>query len=569
MNRRRLLVLLPALLLLSGARPVADANFNGTWRITALQPDKELILGLIAVETRGGNLQARVVAATLMEPRDLLIQRIAAAGNQLRIDLEVNKQTIRLVAYAGKAETRPTRLLGSLEVRGKRDLLRLDRTDARDVDPARAATPSPALEDMGKAMALAEPKEREAALKRLLERFANQTGTALPLALELLELANETEVGESELKARADQAVKIAATHGREMEMQVAQITAQIVLKGGKHPEVGLALARQAEELLDQQDTLATQSRILRTLIQARRAAKEIEGLAELEARLAPIDKQLDEEYEANLVPFPVQRFTRPAAANRVAVVEMFNATQRPASAAADPAVTADVVFAALKGTYNPQEVILLQHHLHIPESNPLANPDTEMRALWYGINFVPAVFLDGKAQATLGATTTEARGDYALLREAINKQLATSSDIKLDLAARRAGDVVKITARAAGLPGGESKQRLWVMLVEERVHYVGTNGNRLHDGVVRAIPKLADDVVHGQSSEPIEISIDLAELRTRLQAYLDDTAKSDPFPDNERPLVLEKLRVVLLVQNEETKAILQAVTAEVEAEPK
>lgn len=559
---RRLWLLLPLWLLLAPRAESADSNFNGTWRLTALQPERELVLGLLAIETRGGVVQARILAASMMEPRDLLVQRVSAKGNQLRVDLEVNQQTVRLSAYAVRDEARPSRLLGSLEIRGRRDLVRLDKTEARDLDPTKISTPSPALEEMTKAMALPTAKEREAALRKILERNATQAGIALPIALELLELALETSPAEAELKARAEQAIKIAALHGREMEMQVGQITAQILLRGGKEPALALALVKQAEKLLDKQDSPATQARILRTLIHAHRAANELADLPALQARLTPLDQQLDDEYEKNLVPFPVNKYSRPADANRVVVLEMFTGTQRPPNASADPSITADIVFAALKATYGPRDVVLLQHHLHIPEANPLANPDTEQRALSYGINFTPAVFLNGRPQPNLGGSPLEARGDYATLRETINKQLSESTPIELTLTATRDQNRLHITAQAKGLPEGEPKHRLVVMLVEDRVRYVGTNGSRLHDHVVRAIPKLPDDVVHG--GKPLDLTLDIAELRKKLADYLDDTAKSDPFPDEDRPLELANLHVVLLVQNEKTQEILHATLAPV-----
>lgn len=548
----------------AGLALAADSNFTGTWRLTALQPDREVVLGLLAVETRSGVAQARVLAANMMDPKDILVRRVVARGNHLRVDLEVNERLVRLSAYAVREEARPNRLLGSLEIRGRRDLIRMEKTDARDLDPARLQTPSPAMEDMTKAMALANAKERETALRRILERFASQAGVALPVALELLELGLETNPTEAELKARAEQAIEVAALHGREMEMQVSQLTAQALLRAGKQPALALALVRRAEKLLDPQDSLATQARILRTLIHAHRAAGELAEVPALEARLAPIDKQLDEEYERTLVPFPVTKMTRPEGTNRTVVVEFFTGTQRPPSASADPSVTADIVFAALKATYAPQDVILIQHHLHIPEANPLANPDTEQRALNYGINFAPAVFLNGQLQPNIGGSPLEARSDYANLREAINKQLNNSSDIVLTLSATRSGQQVRVQGQAQRLPEGDGKLRLWLFLVEDRVRYVGTNGDRLHDHVVRAIPKLADDVAAG--AKPIDLTIDLAELRQKLAAYLDDTAKSDPFPDEDRPLDLQNLHVVLLVQNQQTREIVQATRAPVPA---
>jgi hypothetical protein len=48
----------------------------------------------------------------------------------------------------------------------------------------------------------------------------------------------------------------------------------------------------------------------------------------------------------------------------------------------------------------------------------------------------------------------------------------------------------------------------------------------------------------------------------------LDDYAKEHPFSDSDRPLELKNLRVVALVQNDDSGAVLQARQVEVTGEP-
>ena len=55
----------------------------------------------------------------------------------------------------------------------------------------------------------------------------------------------------------------------------------------------------------------------------------------------------------------------------RVVVVELFTGAECP------PCVSADVAFDALLETYKPNEVVLLEYHLHIPGPDPLTNADS------------------------------------------------------------------------------------------------------------------------------------------------------------------------------------------------
>ena len=57
-----------------------------------------------------------------------------------------------------------------------------------------------------------------------------------------------------------------------------------------------------------------------------------------------------------------------------------------------------------------------------------------------------------------------------------------------------------------------------------------------------------------------------VADLRKKLEKYLDNFAKDQPFPSKERPLELKKLRVIAFVQNDDTREILQTAQVEVKA---
>lgn len=105
---------------------------------------------------------------------------------------------------------------------------------------------------------------------------------------------------------------------------------------------------------------------------------------------------------------------------------------------------------------------------------------------------------------------------------------------------------------------------KLRFVLVEELVHYVGSNRIRYHHQIVRAMPGGAAGVALEEKTSQHAVSIDLSELRQKLNKYLDETAKERPFSNPDRPLELKNLYVVALVQYDESGEILRAAQAEV-----
>src|SRR5262249_25822055 len=109
---------------------------------------------------------------------------------------------------------------------------------------------------------------------------------------------------------------------------------------------------------------------------------------------------------------------------------------------------------------------------------------------------------------------------------------------------------------------------RLRLALVEAQVSYTAGNGLKVHHHVVRALPGGAEGLAIKEKSAKQTVRVDLEELRKELKKYLDDfAAKEAAFPNDQRPLELKDLRVIAFVQDDATRAVLQAVQAEVRAE--
>ncbi len=141
---------------------------------------------------------------------------------------------------------------------------------------------------------------------------------------------------------------------------------------------------------------------------------------------------------------------------------------------------------------------------------------------------------------------------------------LEKSAQAELKLSATRKGDKVTITALVAKLAATGDDVRLRVALVEEQVEYRGSNGVALHHHVVRAMPGGDAGTVIKEKATKKTFTVDVAELRKKLTAYLDKYNEKRPFPNKNRPLEMKKLKVIAFVQNDKNNAVMQAAQVDV-----
>jgi hypothetical protein len=324
---------------------------------------------------------------------------------------------------------------------------------------------------------------------------------------------------------------------------------------------IALEYARRTERLLEESDDATTQIRILDALAAALRKNNKTDEAKEIDARLDKLEAKADAEYLKKMPGYQPEPYRgRKNKSDRVVLVELFTGAQCP------PCVAADLAFDGLTKTYKPDEVVLLQYHLHVPGPDPLTNPDSEARQEYYGkaLEGTPTAFFNGTPRAPDGGPIDVAKDKYFEYRDVINPLLEKPAQAQLRVSANRQGDKIDIQAEVSELEKPGEKVRLRFALVEEQIRYLGGNQVRFHHDVVRALPGGTEGFPLKEKSSKHTASVDLAELRQKLTAYLDDYAKQRPFPNARRPLDLKKLRVVAFIQDDDTKEVLQAAQADV-----
>lgn len=540
---------------LTGLR-AADAPVAGNWKVVVLAGGQEIAVWLVQLEQKDGKTQGKLLATGHPNFKGSTLEATRADEQAVNLTFKVNDVSFSVVGHVPKGEKMPKKLLGSVDVRGQREFIQLERTDAKEIDPKDAMVEGPAFADLTKALNAREEKERTEGFQEVIKKFPDQpvsyvASTAL--------LAQASRAGdEAAVRAHAERALKVAALHGPEIQLHAANQMVQMLRGNDKLAAVQLDYARRAERLLRDTDPATVQAPVLKGLVAALRKAGKADEAKPIEARIAKLEEQLDKEFLKDAIPFKPESFAgRKAKSDRAVVVELFTGAQCP------PCVAADVAFDALLKTYRPAEVVLLQYHLHIPGPDPLTNKDSEKRSEFYGIEGTPAVFLNGKEGPAIGGGRQHARDRYDTLRKQLDQQLETDPQAKLKLTAQRKGDKIDMQADVADLKKTGDEVRLRFVIVEDLVRYAGQNGQRLHHQVVRALPGGVEGVAMKEKTGKHTASVSMAELSKSLTAYLEAYAKKEGFLDDERPLELKHLKVVALIQDNASKEVLQAAQVE------
>ncbi len=345
----------------------------------------------------------------------------------------------------------------------------------------------------------------------------------------------------------------------REMAVILLQSLAPVVR------ESGLEYARRAVKLIKDETSTDQKVATYRLLRGALVATGKEEESKKVAAVVEKLDVELDRDYLKVPLPFKPGKYAgRKAKSDRVAVVELFTNAQ------SSDCPAADIAFDGLEKTYSPRDVALLEYHQHARDipPDPLVNLDTEARAKFYEFDMEdkpPTVFVNGKpTMKPPRGDKQNARAGYDALRKAVDESLETPAGATIKLQVTRTGDKIDIAGDLSDLKESGPKARLRFVLVEDTVRYVGLNGVRMHHHVVRALPGGAAGFALDKKATSHKATINVSELRKNLLLYYTAVASKAPFPNPEIQLKLGNLKIIALIQDDDSKKIFQSVEADV-----
>jgi thiol-disulfide isomerase/thioredoxin len=510
----------------------AENGPAGNWKLTVFTEGQHITIRIMKLESKEGKWSGAIAASDLKRGSSPL-ENLQITEDAIRFTFKHQGQDL---SFEGKMPaTKENKILGSIVMGRQMILAWLERTTLQSLDRFDVA-------------------------KEIMNGSSDQP-EYFEAARDVLNQAKDKKAKPDEVRGWAEKAFKAAGAFGVRWQREIGARMTQTLAQQEPFVAIAVEYGRRTERLLDPKDDADTQIRVLEALSLALHKAGKAEETKEIDARIDKLEAKADLEYLKRMSPFQPDTFKgRKGKSDRVVLVELFTGAQCP------PCVAADLAFDGVEKTYKPSDVILLEYHEHIPGPDPLTNPDAEARLRYYGddIEGTPTILFDGKPKAGGGGGVGNAKDKYGDYRDAIEAQLEKPPKAKLKATATRKGDKIDIQAEVSDLEKPGEKVRLRLALVEDQVRYLGGNQVRLHHRVVRALPGGAAGLALKEKTGKQTASVDLEELRKKLNKYLDDFGKRSPFPDSKRPMDLKKLSVVAFVQDDDSKEILQATQAEV-----
>ena len=565
----------------------------GNWVIAARSgPTTDIRQILLEVESKDGKLASKVLSPERGDPK---VKSLTVEGNIVSLTITIDGSTL---SFDGTIDPKqPKIILGSFGDERRLTAATFSATDITEITRGNSIVANKAPAEMTAAMKMSNAsqilrgkarqtkdadakkellkqaedatKEADAKLpdmyKEVLAKYPG-TFSAYLAANSLINRAEKIKAPADAVKAWAEAMIVAAAPYGKKYEDDTASRIAAALTSQTGYAATALPYAERTVKVTERASP-ARRVRALTVLMEAQSGSGKADAAKATEAIITKIDGELDAEFLKTVPPFKPKKYQgrTDEKANRVAVMELFTGAQCP------PCVAADVAFDGLLKAYKPKDLILLQYHLHIPGPDPLTNEDTVARYDYYSKKFAddfggtPSTAFNGKAAAGGGGGMANSEGKFTEFRGIIDEILEKSSDASLTGTAKRDGDAIAVSVEIAGLKEPDANVKVRVLLVEENIPYVGSNGLRFHHHVVRSLFGAPNGVpVKDLTGGKHTAKLSLDALRAQHTKYLDAFAKDSPFPNKKRPLEMKQLKAVALVQNDDTGEILTAIQFDV-----
>ena len=231
------------------------------------------------------------------------------------------------------------------------------------------------------------------------------------------------------------------------------------------------------------------------------------------------------------------------------------------------PCQSADVAFDELSEYFPRNTLAILEYHVNIPGPDPMTNPNTFSRYMYYGGNFgTPTAILEGKEVVTGGGPKYLAANRFNLYKYALSKYENQKPEVIISGKAVKKGNDINVNLNLKGKTK-DQKCVLHIALVEKSVNYIGSNTIDKHRFVVRNL--LDNESGTTIASNKISKSFDLNKIEDGLKNYLDDPTKQPSWRQSFGPpswkartdkLNRDNLALVAWIQNPITREIINSI---------
>jgi tetratricopeptide (TPR) repeat protein len=236
----------------------------------------------------------------------------------------------------------------------------------------------------------------------------------------------------------------------------------------------------------------------------------------------------------------------------KAVLAELFTGSECP------PCVAADMGFDGLIEAYSQDQLVILEYHLPIPRPDPIMNAATRARAIYYGVNSTPTVYIDGEKKLTGGGPRLRAKGKFDEYSAEINSRVYRAPAVKVGVRAKRNGDDVSVTVTFDQEVSGADYN---LVLVQEEVKYTGGNGILFHKKVVRDFKTVTPEEIKDEGFVFNILDAEKAGAQ-RLAEY--EKEINFTFKEKHFKIDRSRLQVVFFVQERSTHKVYNAAVCDV-----
>ena len=268
----------------------------GTWKVVLTNPQgQEIALAIIKVDIKDGKPTVGLVATGPDTFKDTTVADVRGDAMSVHWTLKSPTALVRFAAYAPAKPGRPKALRGSFQVRNSCEIVVLERTTDRELDPNNLVTDGVGADDLKK-LITDDDKKLMQAYTAILDRHFDRPAAYVAARRVFLALA-KGDKGHKLVRAVGEQYRQLAADYGRETELHAAtEIAGALVNQAdGVDGAFGaLDVARRAEKLLHDADPPTIQVATLKVLAAALRKTKPVDAAAlkAVEERIAKLGTQ-------------------------------------------------------------------------------------------------------------------------------------------------------------------------------------------------------------------------------------------------------------------------------------
>ncbi len=236
----------------------------------------------------------------------------------------------------------------------------------------------------------------------------------------------------------------------------------------------------------------------------------------------------------------------------KTVLAELFTGSECP------PCVAADLGFDGLLKAYPASHLAVLEYHLPIPRPDPMANYDSQRRAVEYRVDSTPTVYFDGTLYSRDGGGLSQAETKFNEYAGQVNARVYDMPQVKIQAKAMLKGDNILVEFSADKDPASAD---VHVVLAQREERFRGANGLLFHKMVVRQYLTL-----DAAARKARRVEVDLAKAEASADEYLADSEAARKFTFREKKSKIDRrqLLAVVIFQDKTSRTVLNAAVAEV-----